>query len=130
MTEQKDYLIRLGVEDTVIDHNTWGQRTLENNVVGEWDVNIPDTDFSGVLGDIERVLMEHCLFEFNDEATRNKIRNKIRFVMESQPMRQVSMTCDETNNSPESVDRNELHCSVSLRPSQIIGNIDYNMVLS
>jgi len=98
MTEQKDYLIRLGVEDTVIDHNTWGQRTLENNVVGEWDVNIPDTDFSGVLGDIERVLMEHYLFEFNDEATRNKIRNKIRFIMESQPMRLVSMTCDETNN--------------------------------
>jgi len=72
------------------------------------------------------------LFEFNDEFTRNQFRNLVEpFLRDVQGRRGIydfRVVCDETNNTPEVIDRNEFVGDIYVKPARSINFIQLNFV--
>lgn len=72
------------------------------------------------------------LFEFNDEFTRASFRNLIEpFLRDVQGRRGIydfKVICDETNNTPEVIDRNEFVGDIYIKPARSINFIQLNFV--
>lgn len=84
---------------------------------------------------IERAISqagENVMFEFNDEFTRAEFVNIVEpFLREVQGRRGISdfrVVCDETNNTPTVVDRNEFVASVFIKPARSINYVTLNFV--
>lgn len=72
------------------------------------------------------------LFEFNDEFTRAQFVNLVEpFLRNVQGRRGITdfrVVCDETNNTPEVIDRNEFVGDIYIKPSRSINFIQLNFV--
>ena len=72
------------------------------------------------------------LFEFNDTFTRAQFRNLIEpFLRDIQGRRGIydfKVICDETNNTPERIDRNEFWGDIYIKPARSINFIQLNFV--
>jgi hypothetical protein len=72
------------------------------------------------------------LFEFNDEFTRSQFRNLVEpFLRDVQGRRGIydfRVVCDETNNTPEVIDRNEFVGDIYIKPAKSINFIQLNFV--
>lgn len=72
------------------------------------------------------------LFEFNDEFTRAQFKNIVEpFLRDVQGRRGVfdfRVICDETNNTPEVIDRNEFVGDIYIKPARSINFIQLNFV--
>lgn len=72
------------------------------------------------------------LFEFNDPFTRAQFRNLVEpFLRDVQGRRGIydfRVVCDETNNTPEVVDRNEFIGDIYIKPAKSINFIQLNFV--
>ena len=72
------------------------------------------------------------LFEFNDEFTRAEFVNIVEpFLREIQGRRGITdfrVVCDETNNTPAVVDRNEFIASIFIKPARSINYVTLNFV--
>ena len=72
------------------------------------------------------------LFEFNDEFTRANFVNLVEpFLRDVQGRRGITdfrVVCDETNNSPEVIDRNEFIGDIFIKPARSINFIQLNFV--
>lgn len=72
------------------------------------------------------------LFEFNDEFTRAQFRNLVEpFLRDVQGRRGITdflVVCDETNNTPEIIDRNEFVGDIYIKPNRSINFIQLNFV--
>lgn len=72
------------------------------------------------------------LFEFNDEFTRAQFRNLIiPYLRDVQARRGVTdflVVCDDTNNTPERIDRNEFWGDIYVKPNRSINFIQLNFV--
>jgi len=72
------------------------------------------------------------LFEFNDEFTRGQFKNLVEpFLRDVQGRRGVTafkVVCDETNNTPEIIDRNEFVGDIYIKPARSINYIQLNFV--
>lgn len=72
------------------------------------------------------------LFEFNDSFTRSQFRNLvIPFLRDVQSRRGITdflVVCDETNNTPERIDRNEFWGDIYVKPNRSINFIQLNFV--
>ena len=72
------------------------------------------------------------LFEFNDEFTRAQFRNMVEpFLRDIQGRRGVTdfrVVCDETNNTPGVIDRNEFVGDIYIKPNRSINFIQLNFV--
>lgn len=72
------------------------------------------------------------LFEFNDEFTRAQFRNLVEpFLRDVQGRRGIydfRVICDETNNTPEVIDRNEFIGDIYVKPARSINFIQLNFV--
>jgi hypothetical protein len=72
------------------------------------------------------------LFEFNDEFTRASFVNLVTpFLRDVQGRRGIFdflVVCDETNNTPEIVDRNEFVGDIYIKPARSINFIQLNFV--
>lgn len=72
------------------------------------------------------------LFEFNDEFTRAQFRNLVvPYLRDVQARRGITdfyVVCDETNNTPERVDRNEFWGDIYIKPAKSINFIQLNFV--
>ena len=84
---------------------------------------------------IERAISaaaENVMFEFNDEFTRAEFANIVEpFLREIQGRRGITdfrVVCDETNNTPEVVDRNEFVASCFIKPARSINYVTLNFV--
>lgn len=77
-------------------------------------------------------LLRNFLFEPNDRQTRSAVESTIRPFMEDILARRgvtaFKVVVDETNNTPERIDRNELHVTVLLKPTRAIEFIQLNLV--
>jgi phage tail sheath protein FI len=73
-----------------------------------------------------------ALFEFNDQFTRAQFVNLIEpFLRDVQGRRGVTdfrVVCDERNNTPEIIDRNEFVGDIYIKPSRSINFIQLNFV--
>lgn len=72
------------------------------------------------------------LFEFNDEFTRAQFRSLVEpFLRDVQGRRGIydfRVVCDETNNTPEVIDRNEFVGDIYIKPSRSTNFIQLNFV--
>ncbi len=72
------------------------------------------------------------LFEFNDEFTRAQFRNLVEpFLRDVQGRRGIydfRVVCDETNNTPDVIDRNEFVGDIYVKPARSINFIQLNFV--
>ena len=72
------------------------------------------------------------LFEFNDAFTRAQFRNLVEpFLRDVQGRRGIfdfRVVCDETNNTPEVIDRNEFVGDIYIKPARSINFIQLNFV--
>lgn len=75
---------------------------------------------------------ENVMFELNDEFTRAEFANIVEpFLREVQGRRGITdfrVVCDETNNTPEVIDRNEFVASCFIKPARSINYITLNFV--
>lgn len=80
---------------------------------------------------IEKAAQE-LLFEQNDEFTRNQFVNLVEpFLRQVKGRRGISeflVVCDETNNPPDAIDRNEFRADVFIKPIRSINFIQLNVV--
>lgn len=84
---------------------------------------------------IERAIADaakNVIFEFNDEFTRAEFVNIIEpFLREIQGRRGITdfrVVCDETNNTPAVVDRNEFKADIFIKPARSINFVTLNFV--
>jgi hypothetical protein len=72
------------------------------------------------------------LFEFNDEFTRAQFRNMVEpFLRDIQGRRGIydfKVVCDETNNTPEVIDRNEMVGDIYIKPARVAEFIRLNFI--
>lgn len=72
------------------------------------------------------------LFEFNDDFTRASFKNMVEpFLRDVQGRRGIydfRVVCDETNNTPEVIDRNEFVGDIYIKPAKSINFIQLNFV--
>jgi hypothetical protein len=75
---------------------------------------------------------QQVLFEFNDEFTRAEFVNIVEpFLREVKGRRGITdfrVVCDETNNTPEIIDRNEFIATIFIKPARSINYITLNFV--
>jgi hypothetical protein len=75
---------------------------------------------------------KYSLFEFNDEFTRAAFRNMVEpFLRDIQGRRGIQdfrVVCDETNNTPSVIDRNEFIGDIFVKPARSINFIQLNFV--
>lgn len=74
----------------------------------------------------------NLLFEFNDPFTRATFRAAVvPYLREIQALRGITdfhVKCDETNNTPERIDRNEFYGDIYIKPARSINYIYLNFV--
>jgi phage tail sheath protein FI len=74
----------------------------------------------------------YSLFEFNDQFTRAQFVNLVEpFLRDVQGRRGITdfrVVCDETNNTPEVIDRNEFVGDIYIKPARSINFIQLNFV--
>jgi phage tail sheath protein FI len=75
---------------------------------------------------------KYTLFEFNDAFTRAQFRSLVEpFLRDVQGRRGITdfrVVCDETNNTPEVIDRNEFIGDIYIKPARSINFIQLNFV--
>lgn len=75
---------------------------------------------------------KNVMFEFNDEFTRAEFVNIVEpLLREIQGRRGITdfrVVCDETNNTPAVVDRNEFVASIFIKPARSINFVTLNFV--
>lgn len=75
---------------------------------------------------------KYFLFEPNDEVTRVQLTNMIdpflRDVKGRRGIYDFLIICDETNNTPERIDRNELWCDIYIKPTRAAEFIVLNFI--
>jgi len=75
---------------------------------------------------------KYTLFEFNDSFTRAQFRSLVEpFLRDVQGRRGITdfrVVCDETNNTPEVIDRNEFVGDIYIKPARSINFIQLNFV--
>ena len=75
---------------------------------------------------------QQVLFEFNDEFTRaefvNIVEPVLREVKGRRGITDFRVVCDETNNTPAIVDRNEFIANIFIKPARSINYVTLNFV--
>lgn len=75
---------------------------------------------------------KYTLFEFNDEFTRLQFKNLVvPYLRDVQGRRGITdflVVCDETNNTPDVIDRNEFIGDIYIKPARSINFIQLNFV--
>ena len=99
-----------------------GQKTLHNQVSALDRVNV--ARLIVYLRFQLELLAEPFLFEINDELTRDQVKDTFdRFFADLLGLRAIFdflVVCDETNNTPDRIDRNELWIDIAIQPAKVI----------
>ena len=75
---------------------------------------------------------KYSLFEFNDSFTRQQFRSLVEpFLRDVKARRGIfdfKVVCDESNNSPDVIDRNEFVADIYIKPTRTINFIQLNFI--
>jgi phage tail sheath protein FI len=110
----------------------YGQKTLQNKASALDRVNVRRLlialkSYIGQIG-------ENLVFEPNTQVTRNKFINQVNPYLESVQQRQglyaFQVVMDDTNNTPDVVDRNQLVGTIYLQPTKTAEfiQLDFNIL--
>ena len=108
----------------------WGDKTLLTKPSAFDRINVRRLFI--VLEKAIATAAKFTLFEFNDEFTRSQFKNLVEpFLRDVQGRRGIydfRVVCDETNNTPEVIDRNEFVGDIYIKPARSINFIQLNFV--
>jgi hypothetical protein len=110
----------------------YGQKTLQMKATALDRVNVRRLlislkDYIGRIG-------EELLFEPNTQVTRNRFLNQVNpyleYVQQRQGLYAFQVVMDETNNTPDVIDRNELIGAIYLQPTRAAEfiKLDFNIL--
>jgi hypothetical protein len=109
----------------------WGQRTLQRRATALDRVNVRMLLIFIKKNAIN--FLRQFVFEPNDKITRARVANvSSSFLADIQARRGLtgfSVVCDDRNNTPERIDRNELHVAYFLKPTRAAEFIQLNLVV-
>ena len=78
------------------------------------------------------IAARNFLFEFNDQFTRSEftaiVEPLLREIQAKRGIQDFRVQCDENNNTPEVIDRNELVATIFIKPARSINFITLNFV--
>ena len=64
------------------------------------------------------------MFEPNDTITRNEVKNAVEQLLNDITAKRgiydYLVVCDETNNTPARIDRNELYIDIAIEPTKAV----------
>ena len=108
----------------------WGQKTMQAKASAFDRINV-----RGLFNTLERSISKmakHYLFEFNDEFTRNRFVATVQPFLESvkagRGIYDYYIMCDERNNTPDVVDRNEFKATIAVKPTRVAEFITLSFV--
>lgn len=109
----------------------WGQKTLQRTNTALNRVNVRML-LIFLKKEMSRTL-KTFVFEQNDTFTRAQVSNVLNSFLADIAARRgltaFKVVCDESNNTPERIDRNELWVSVFLKPTRAIEFVVLNLVV-
>ena len=120
--KQRDFLYPISI-NPVVFFNTdgfviFGQKTLQTKPSAFDRINVRRL-FLALEKSVQRSL-RYFVFEPNTEFTRTRLRNTITPVFElaknTEGVYDYLIVCDERNNTPDSIDRNELSVDIYIKP--------------
>lgn len=131
---QRDDLYLKGVNSVVTFTGEgtvlWGDKTLLAKPSAFDRINVRRLFI--VLEKSIAIAARYSLFEFNDEFTRASFRNLVEpYLRDVQGRRGIydfRVVCDETNNTPEVIDRNEFVGDIYIKPARSINFIQLNFI--
>lgn len=109
----------------------WGQRTLQRQ-----DSALDRVNVRMLLIHLKKVLiplLRQFLFEQNDTTLWNQVVNSVNPTLADIAGRRgltaYRTICDETNNTPLTIDRNELHVTVLIKPTRVVEFIQLDLAI-
>jgi hypothetical protein len=100
----------------------WGQKTLQSGASAFDRINVRRLFL--YLEKSIRKMARYYLFELNDNFTRSRFRATVNpFLTTVQSRRGVYdflVVCDESNNSPDEVDRGNFNAEILIKPTRVI----------
>jgi hypothetical protein len=120
--KQRDRLYEISVNPVVFFTGegfvVMGQKTLQGKPTAFDRINVRRL-FLTLERAVQRTL-KYFVFEPNTDFTRNRVRNVItpifEFAKNTEGLYDYLIVCDERNNTPDSIDRNELIVDIYLKP--------------
>jgi hypothetical protein len=120
--KQRDFLYTISINPIVLFSGdgfvVFGQKTLQNKPSAFDRINVRRLFLT-----LERTVMnsvKYFVFEPNTEFTRTRLKNTITPVFElaknTEGLYDYLIVCDERNNTPDVIDRNELAVDVYIKP--------------
>lgn len=130
----RDELYKNGVNPVIVKPGEgcvlWGDKTLLAQPSAFDRINVRRLFI--VLEKAIATAAKYFLFEFNDEFTRAQFKNMVepflRDVKGRRGLYDFQVVCDERNNTPEVIDRNEFIGDIYLKPARSINYITLNFV--
>lgn len=108
----------------------WGQKNMLDKNSAFNRVNVRRLFI--ILGKAVATALKYFLFEPNDTFTRLQIINMVDpFLRDIKARRGIfdyMIVCDERNNTPERIDRNELWCDIYIKPTRAAEFIVLNLI--
>jgi len=120
--KQRDFLYTISINPVVFFQNDgfaiFGQKTLQNKPSAFDRINVRRL-FLYLEKAVGRSL-RFFVFEPNTEFTRTRLKNSITPIFElaknTEGLYDYLIVCDERNNTPDSIDRNELNVDIYIKP--------------
>ena len=110
----------------------WGQKTMLDKASSFDRVNV-----RGLFNVIERALAKmskYQIFELNDTFTRNKIVSMINPYLETvksdRGIQDYLVVCNETNNTPDIISRNQLIVDIYIKPTYAVEFLNLRFINS
>jgi len=108
----------------------WGQKNMLNKASAFNRVNVRRLFL--VIGKAVATAMKWFLFEMNDRITRAQIVSMVEPYMADIKSRRgvydFLVVCDERNNTPERIDRNELWLDIYIQPTRVAEFIHVRLI--
>lgn len=97
----------------------WGQKNLQSKASSFDRVNVV-----GLFNTMERALEKmsrYAVMELNDTYTRNRVKSMIDSYLAGlgRGIQDYMVICDTSNNTPDSIARNELHVDIYVKPTYV-----------
>lgn len=132
--KQRDFLYPISI-NPIVYFNTdgyviFGQKTLQTKPSAFDRVNVRRL-FLSLEKSVQR-LLRFYVFEPNTEFTRTRLKNSITPVFElaknTEGLYDYLIVCDERNNTPDTIDRNELNVDIYIKPARAAEFILVNFI--
>jgi phage tail sheath protein FI len=132
--KQRDFLYTISINPIALFSGdgfvVFGQKTLQNKPSAFDRVNVRRL-FLTLERSVQKTL-KYFVFEPNTDTTRTRLRNTISPIFElarnTQGLYDYLIVCDERNNPPDLIDRNELAVDIYVKPTRAAEFILVNFI--